>query len=83
MKNLNMLMLGVLLVNSSLFHPSQKRVEASIIQYTNQTFLTEKDSIWSLDIVLDSNLNWKKTKYNQFQQKLKETLLSYQNSVIT
>ena len=35
-------------------------VEASINLYINQTFLTEKDSIKYLGIMLDSNLNWKK-----------------------
>ena len=32
---------------------------SSRVMHINQTFLTEKDSIKYLDIMLDSNLSWK------------------------
>ena len=44
-----------------LFHPSQRKVEASINLYINDTSLKEKDNIKYLGIIIDSNLNWKKT----------------------
>ena len=40
-----------------LFHPSQRKVEASINLYINDTSLKEKDNIKYLGIIIDSNLN--------------------------
>ena len=48
--------------------PPTKKVEALINLYINQTVLTEKDSIKYLGIMLDSNLNWKKTSAINFNK---------------
>ena len=42
------------------FHPPQRKIEASINLYINDTSLNEKDNIKYLSIIIDSNLNWKK-----------------------
>ena len=48
-------------LNIVVFHPSQRKIEGSINLYIKDTSLNEKDNFKYLGIIIDSNLNWKKT----------------------
>ena len=56
----NKLSLNIVKSSFVLFHPPQRKIEASINLYINDTSLNEKDNIKYLGIIIDSNLNWKK-----------------------
>ena len=56
----NKLSLNIVKSSFVLFHPLQRKIEASINLYINYTSLNEKDNIKYLGIIIDSNLNWKK-----------------------
>ena len=56
----NKLSLNIVKSSCVLFHPPQRKIEASINLYINDTSLNEKDNIKYLGIIIDSNLNWKK-----------------------
>ena len=56
-----------------LFHPPQRKIEASINLYIDDTSLNEKDNIKHLGIIIDSNLNWKK-QINSISIKMKRSI---------
>ena len=69
----NKLSLNIDKSNYVLFHPPQKKVNISIKLNVNDTSLKEKPCIKYLEIMLDSNLNWK-TYVNYISTKIKRSI---------